>query len=226
MSDNEKGDNQVQEKRVVEMLRKDGRLTALAGQSRWGKTHWLRQQVRSAVRALNWDPRGEFLEEGFTKVQTIPELAGMLREIGEQPAQISYWGNLEDFDAWCRLAYAWGQLWPAAISADEIADVTHAAKAPAGWGELIRKGLFFGNHIYAITQRPQECDKTVWGNATVLHSYGFISPDDQEYMARRLAVPLEQFAALQKYQFCERSAGSYMASWGGPGMHHDGPNIN
>lgn len=196
--------------------REDGHLFAIAGQSRWGKTWWTIQQVKPAARALCWDPRGEYLSEGFERVQSIPQLAGLLREIGDQAAKLAYWGPLDDFDSWCTLAYTWGQLWPAALVVEEIADVTHAGKASGGLGELIRKGLFYGNHIYCSTQRPQETSKTIWGNPTCIHSHGFIAPADQAYIAARLAVPVEEVAALKKYQWLERWAGDEDIKRGGP----------
>lgn len=195
--------------------RDDGLMVAVAGQSRWGKTYWVKQQIKPAPRALCWDPRGEFLEEGFTLAKSLPELAGLLREIREGEGQITYWGPLADFNGWCDLAYHWGQLWPAAFCMDEMSDVTHSGKADDALGEFIRKGLFFGNHIYGLTQRPQETTKTLWSNASIIHSHGFIAPDDQLYIAKRLGVPVDQVASLKKYEWLERAAGDVNVKRGG-----------
>lgn len=194
----------------MQQQREDGVLVAVAGASRYGKSKWIKdEQLPDLPRVLVWDPRGEYQGlKGFDVVQTIPDLAARLRDAATSKARISYWpSDSADFPAWCRCAYVWARLWPAAIVAEEIADVTNPGKATKAWGELVRKGLFYGAHIYSIVQRPQECDTTTWGNATVIHSHGFFRADDQEYMARALGLPVEEFAQLQPGQWCERWAG-------------------
>lgn len=193
--------------------RENGVLTAVAGASRFGKTGWVKQQIKTAKRLLIWDIRGEYIAKGefgwpgCERIDNIPELAKRLKETATTGARIAYWGNLKDFQAWSDLAYAWGQYWPAVIVGEEIADVTNPAKAPEGWGQLIRKGLYYGNHIYAVTQRPAEADKTVWGNASVTHCHGMVLPTDVEYMARMMGVEPGVISGLAKLEFIERVSG-------------------
>lgn len=193
--------------------RDDGVLTAVAGASRMGKTGWTKQQIKTAPRLLIWDIRGEYINPddhgwpGCERIDSIPALAKRLRETKTGKARIAYWGDVADFNAWAGLAYLWGQYWPAVIVGEEISDVTNPGKAPPGWGQMIRKGLYYGNHIYAITQRPAECDKTVWGNATRIHSHGFVLPRDIEFMAGTLGVPVERVEALGPLEYLERIAG-------------------
>jgi len=187
--------------------REDGVCVAVAGQSRWGKTTWVKSRIAGAARVLVWDVRGEYLADGFTAARSIPELAGLLRESWMGPARIAYWGSLADFPEWCGLAYAWVQLWPCVAVAEEVADVTTTAKAMGPWGDLVRKGLFYGLHLYAVTQRPQETDKSLWGNATCLHSHGFIAAPDRRYMADRLGCDVSVLDGLNPGEWVERWQG-------------------
>jgi hypothetical protein len=68
-------------------------------------------------------------------------------------------------------------------------------------------GLYYGNHIYAVTQRPQEADKTTWHNASMMHFHGFTHPAAQQAAADILGVPLEMVASLPKYDYLERWQG-------------------
>lgn len=187
--------------------RDDGELFAVAGSSRWGKSEFIKQMTQAAPRAFAWDIRGEYLEHNYIPVKSIKEYAGLLREIWDGEARLAYWGSVADFQDWCILTYNAGILWPAVMIAEETSDVTNSSKAPPGWGDLIRKGLYYGNHIYASTIRPQESDKTVWGSATCMHVHGFVKPKDQEYAADLLGVELERVQALEKYYALERWQG-------------------
>jgi len=192
---------------MAQEMRNDGLLVAVAGATRWGKSHWLKKQIADATRVLVRDPRGEYLAEGFTPARNAQELAVLLREAGKGPARIAFWASDSEFPAFCRLAYAWGMLWPAVIIAEEIASVVPPGKAPKEWGDLVRMGLYYGNHIYAVTQRPQEADKTTWHNASMMHFHGFTHTDAQEAAAKILGVPFEMVATLEKYDYLERWQG-------------------
>lgn len=187
--------------------RHDGVLYAVAGASRHGKTSWVKQRIKDAARLLVLrDPRLEYLELGCKIIETLPALARTLRECTGR-GRFIYHGPDADFEHVCRLGYLWAQQWPCILVAEEISDVTNPGKAPGGWGDLIRKGLYYGPHIYSVTQRPAECDKTVWGNASCIHTHGFVRQEDREYMARQLGVPVAEVEALRPFEYLERWAG-------------------
>lgn len=193
--------------------REDGKLFAVAGTSRFGKTGWVKQQTKDAARLLIWDIRGEYIGPdeygwpGCERVETIPELARRLRETKTGKARIAYFGAIEDFNAWAEMAYMWGMYWPAAIIGEEIADVTNPGKAPPGWGQLIRKGLYYGNYIYAVTQRPAESDKTVWGNASLIHCHACVGDNDALYMASKLNCSADELMNMPRLHYIERETG-------------------
>lgn len=182
-------------------------LIAVAGGSRKGKSAWTMQQLAPAPRALVWDPRGEYTAAGCQLVQDLPTLAGLLKETWDQAGKFCYFGPLADFNAWAELAYLWGQLWPAAIVAEELADVSSSGGGRGAWGELVRKGLFYGSHIYGITQRPQEVDKTLWGNAMIKHCHALELPLDANYMGAVLGCDPAEVAALDTLEWIERRSG-------------------
>lgn len=187
--------------------RGDGVLYAVAGRCRSGKTAWVLQRIQPAARILVRDPRIEYVGPlGAVACDSVRDLAGKLRNTGNQAGRFCYTGPDSGFNDLCKLAYLWGQVWPIVFVGEEISDVTTPGKAPDGWGQLIRKGLYYGNHIYSITQRPAECDKTVWGNASVIHSHGFIRQEDREYMARQLGIDVARIEALQQFEYLERWA--------------------
>lgn len=189
--------------------REDGKLFAVAGRSRSGKTAWTLQRVAGAPRVLVRDPRLEYVGPLKARaVESVGELARLLRNTGDQEGRFCYTGPDSGFDALCKLAFAWGQLWPIVFIGEEISDVTTPGKAPDWWGQLIRKGLYYGNHIYSITQRPAECDKTVWGNASVIHTHGFVRQEDREYMARQLGCDVALINGLQQFEYLEKTPDS------------------
>lgn len=154
------------------------------------------------------DPRLEYVGPlGAVACDSVRDLAGKLRNTGNQPGRFCYTGPDSGFNDLCKLGYLWGQVWPIVFIGEEISDVTSPGKAPDWWGQLIRKGLYYGNHIYSITQRPAECDKTVWGNASVIHTHLFRRAEDREYMARQLGCGVQQIEALQQFDYLEQWIG-------------------
>jgi hypothetical protein len=116
------------------------------------------------------------------------------------------------FDAFCRLAWVWVRVAPGVLVIEELADVTSPGKAPPAWGEIVRKGLRYGPHIYALTQRPAESDKTVIGNASVIHCHRMARSMDRAYMARELDIAQDQLDALKPLDFIERDATGRISS--------------
>ena len=189
--------------------RPDGRITYVVGYSGSGKTTVLRELVKSSRRLLVWDGKGEWGNAWGCRVVTRPQ--DLLKAIlpGSPPARISYRVPVsrEAFEQFSRLAWLYCQAHGGDVLIEELADVTTSSKAPLSWGEICRKSRGFGSNVYAVTQRPQEVDKTVQGNASV--TIVGMMPDfvDARYCAvRLLSCKPEQVAALRAYQFIRRDA--------------------
>lgn len=186
--------------------RVSGKITAVAGLSQSGKTTKIREEIKGAQRLIVWDVREEYPANDDT-IECIRTRRQLIEALSSSdPGRYAYVGKglklKEEFHFWCLAAYHWGKLWPASIVADELSDVTNSGKAPDAWGQLVRKGRFYGNWLYGITQSPTESDKTLWTNANVKRSFVFEGDNEREYMARRLSVtpediPTEYYKGIQ-----------------------------
>lgn len=188
--------------------REDGALIYVTGSMGSGKTSWVKQQVRRASRLLVWDGKGiDWGErERCTVITTAPELRRIATSAHRGRYSYRVPVSRANFETFCRLAWVWGRLAPGVIIVDEIADVTSPGKAPQAWGEIARKVRAFGTSVYVTTQRPQECDKTAQGNATIYHCGRMSDADDQRYVARRLlgGVDVRLVSSLLPLQWIER----------------------
>lgn len=177
----------------------DGKLTVAVGASRSGKTAWVKQQLPRYAALLVWDVEEQYEGARATNKKTL--LAGAERLARGENFTLCYTGPLADFGYWAECGF-----WIAkkrernktgfAIVAEELADVTTPGKAPDGWGMLIRRGLKRGVDIYAITQRPSESDKTIMGNASVIHCCGLQRFNDRKYMAQEMDIPLNELETI------------------------------
>ena len=173
---------------------KDGTITAIVGSSGSGKTAWLKRQVAKSERLIIWDIEGQYTENTVT----VTDKKQLVAAIRHPKIRISYQAKaLTDFDFWAKCAFTFakvgaelGQMTD--IVAEELADVTSPAKAPEGWGMLVRRGRKYGANIYGITQRPAESDKTLFGNCHVIHCCYMQRANDRAYMAAELDMTAQQ----------------------------------
>lgn len=169
---------------------------------------------------LVWDSVGEWSREGLVEpIRTLQELGARLRVDAAKPGRstLGYVGpvNAATFEAFCRMAWAWLRAAPeGALVIEELADVTAPGKAPAAWGEIVRKHRHAGGRVYALTQRPSESDKTIVGNAAVLHVGRMNMQRDRAYAAACLDVPMADITALGDLEFIEKDMRSRAISRG------------
>ncbi len=183
--------------------RPDGSLYVVTGASRTGKTTWVVGRVKNARRLLVWDSVGEWADRfGCERVRSVAELSRVIFRRGRFAYDVPC--TPENFAAFCRAAWIYIRANQGAVVVEELADVTSPGKAPVYWGELIRKGLRYGPEIYALTQRPSESDKTVMGNASVLHVHQMARDEDTKYMARELRCDVSKVDALAPFEWIER----------------------
>lgn len=182
----------------------DGTLTVAVGASRSGKTAWVKQRLSAYPVRLVWDVEGQY-RQGNHVATSKRELIALAKHAAAKPCGIAYVApSLDDFGYWADVAFwlvrAVSGKHQCAIVAEELADVTTPGKAPDQWGILIRRGLKYGADLYAITQRPSESDKTIMGNASVIHCCGLQRANDRKYMAAEMDVPAETIAGLNRGQ--------------------------
>jgi hypothetical protein len=197
--------------------RPDGLAVLVAGSRGSGKSGWTRQQCEAAERLLVWDSVHEWSRDRLVRpVRTLTHLHELVVADVASPGEfrVGYTGpvNAKTFHTFCKLAFVWMKVsGPFAskhpggvVVIEELADVTTPAKAPEGWGEIVRKGRHYGGCIYGLTQRPAESDKTIAGNADVIHTGRLSFPRDRKTMAEYLDVPVEQITALESLHWVER----------------------
>lgn len=202
------------------------RLELVAGASRSGKTYLTAQRIKKDRNVLVWDSMGEFRNmRGYSGTNSSYELVA---HAGKGAAgKFCYVAPVTatHFDAFCRAAWVWMLVHASrgrvvTIVVEELADVTPPGKAPEAWGMIVRRSLRFLPHIYALTQRPAESDKTVMGNATVLRCHSMARADDRKTMARELDTDQARINSLDfsRYQYIERDRLSRTLTTGGKGI--------
>ena len=164
--------------------------------------------MERAPRVLVWDSVGEWADIG--NCERITDARELARRCAPpaRSERLAFVAPITaaSFDVWCKLAWIWLRVAPGVLVVEELADVTSPGKAPPAWGEIIRKGLRYGPHIYALTQRPAESDKTCIGNASVIHCHRLARAQDRTYMARELDTEQAELDALRPLDFIERDA--------------------
>lgn len=173
------------------MQRKNGDMTFVMGRSRSGKTQYVIRMIAKlkAKRILAWDPDSQFCElPGFKRVESLAELLSILRKTPGK-AKLAYQvKSNKDFDAFCKLAFNWNLLNPCAVIAEEVADVVSPGKASNGWGILIRRGRKYGVDVFALTQRPQETDKSTLGNCSKMVFFAPNTQMDRDYLVKNIGL--------------------------------------
>lgn len=186
------------------MQTNDGRIVIISGKSRSGKTVYVARRTKSDRRIFAWDPEDQWSKErGYQRVTTRAELARMADKSGQMKiAYVASAGLKEEFEFFCKCAFHWGRFHGGGVViAEELADVTTTAKAPDGWGILIRRGLKRGITMYCISQRWAEADKTAFGNASEYVCFMSASADDVAYLCRKTRIPGEELDGLLPLQY-------------------------
>lgn len=187
--------------------RRDGRLVAVTGASRSGKTHWTAQQLAGVDRLLVWDYKCEWnIRYRCRRLRTWSELREACKSTAPA-ARLAFhceYMDADAFDLFCRYAWLWARQAEGTLVIEETASVTSPGKAPRAWGEILRMGLGYGCSVYALTQRPAESDKTALGNASIVHCHRMGTLTDRKYMAQLLDVDVSMVQALKPREWIER----------------------
>lgn len=179
--------------------------TVVCGSSGSGKSTLVKREIHGRPRVLVWDVDAEYCDlPGFRIVRSGAELLRLL-EVTRAGRLAFVPRSAKDFELWSLAALAWGDC---TVVAEETADVTSPGKAPAGWGQLVRRGRKRGVELYAVTQAPSESDKTVMRNRSRLLVGYLERADDRAYLARELDVDQGVIDALQPLEWLERRRGS------------------
>jgi hypothetical protein len=213
---------------------RDGEAFFVVGSRGAGKTEWTMQQTHGATRLLVWDSVQQWSKRGLVQpVWTMDQLKQVIVADMQSPGRlrIGYAGPIKLtlprkpplqpqeiplFPVFCRIAWAWlRRRAGSTLVVEELADVTQPGKAPDSWGEIVRKSRHeCASRVFALTQRPAESDKTIAGNADVIHCGRLSLPRDRRSMAEYLDVPTADITRLQSLQFIERDMRTHRLSKG------------
>lgn len=189
---------------------RSGKLFALLGASRSGKTVKTKLELMQHDRILIWDPKNPPDYDVQYRALSRAKLMEHIKTHKGKPGIIGFSARekikLEtSFDFFCRAAEPWVESHRlsghnCAIVFEETASVTNPNKAPVNYGIILREFLAKGVDLYAITQRPAESDKTAVGNASMVHICRMQLARDRKSAADDTGVPLTEIEALRADQ--------------------------
>ena len=183
-------------KRMNPML--DQRNQLIIGASGSGKSAFLRKTINfKSPRIIAWDPDEDF---SLPRVRSMAAFEKLVKKCGFGNIRVSLTVEPTEanFERWAGLVFAiCHAAAPMEILADEIADVTRIAKASPNWGQICRKVRKYGGRISAITQRPQEADKTIFNQTHIKWVGALSSAKAYKAMADEMDLPVCELKALK-----------------------------
>ncbi|GAA5133111.1 ATP-binding protein [Thalassotalea piscium] len=172
------------------------------GNSGTGKSANIKVKLSHCERAIIFDPDDEYhTEKGVIRVESPNQLIALLKANANSSLKVAFVAEgLKAFEFWANAAFAWKNC---LAIAEEIADVTTAAKAPPCWGKLIRRGRKYGITICAVTQRPAEADKTILSNAAFIRTGALGRLNDRQAVAKEIDIHYDEIARLKPLDWIE-----------------------
>lgn len=175
----------------------------LIGASGSGKSSYLRKlpEIQKARRVLAWDPDAD---HRLVHVHSVAGLHAACRKAGFGPIRVGLTvpPSMDAFGKFCGVAFAMAHgAAPLVVLVEELADVTTPAKAAPEWGELARRGRKYGAIIAATSQRPQEIDKTILGQADTIWCGRLKTEKDARYMAGIMGVDAKALMQLKPLEY-------------------------
>lgn len=145
-----------------------------------------------------WDAKNEY--QGVPGVVTVYDRAELVQAV-RSCRRLAFHAPPDEFAFWCRVVWARGD---ALVIAEELAQVTTPGKACGAWHQILTAGRGFGLRTIGIGQRPAEVDKTIIGQASLLHVRRLTRAADRRYMAAELDVAPGIVDAMRGDQWIER----------------------
>ena len=169
----------------------------IVGASGSGKSAFLRKTVDfKQPRIVAWDPDEDYK---LPRVRSMAAFEKLVKKSGFGPIRcaLTVRPTEENFEKWAALVFAiCHQAAPMDILADEIADVTRIGKAPPNWGELCRKVRKYGARLCAITQRPQESDKTILNQVEFTWCGALKTSASYNYLAKEMDLSVQELKSI------------------------------
>jgi hypothetical protein len=173
----------------------------IVGASGSGKSAFLRKKVDfKQNRIVAWDVDEDFR---LPRVRSMKVFETLVKKCGFGKIRVALTvePTEENFERFCALVFAIAHCSaPMTIICEEIADVTRVSKASPHWGQLCRKIRKYGGTIYAVTQRPEEADKTIFNQATFKWCGALGSSAAYKKMAAEMDINVNELRNLQNFE--------------------------
>jgi hypothetical protein len=182
---------------------------AVLGSSGAGKGLWIKARLRelNPRRLLVWDYLNEYGE--FTRpMRSLQALTLAVVRAKDGPFRYAYTARTgakktlaREFEAFCRIAWASpGSV----VLVEEVSRVTSASFAPAAWAQLCNMGRHRAIHVIAVSQHPAQMDKSLLGNATLIHCGMLRTGRHRAAVAEEMDLTPHELGALAPLEYVER----------------------
>jgi hypothetical protein len=180
---------------------------AVIGATGSGKGVYIKNYAlkKSDKRLLIWDYMREY---GSFVDLTTEKLAPAILSLKGAQFRTAFLPSFDDktrkdqFDMFCKAAVHAGDV---RLVVEELAFVTSASFAPAGWKMVTSVGRHKGLRVIGASQRPAQVDKAFWSNCTEIHC-GFLNyEEDQKTMAKVLGVTIADIQGLEPLHYIHKN---------------------
>jgi len=187
---------------------------AIMGATGCGKSTELKKRLalKPRPRILVWSPK-EAIDNyaamvGGVVVSSVSQVLDIIGKAGKKgrfkvvfKPSLSREKDTKQFDVFCKIALAAGNL---TMIAEELHTVTTPTHAPDGWAKLNFMGRAYGVEVFGLSQRPASVDKSFMGSLSAVHCGRLPFPEDQKTMARTMGVSHADVSMLIGYQAIQK----------------------
>lgn len=146
-----------------------------------GKSYKVKQLIKNDTRLVIWDSLADY---HGAAVSDWPRMIKILKMKKFRVAFRPSFKRMEaDFDRFCRIAWAVGNM---RVVAEELNKVTKPSHAPPSWREITSRGRHRGLRIIGVSQRPASVDKDFFSMATEIYAGRLTYTPDRKSLAPML----------------------------------------
>lgn len=165
-----------------------------------GKTSIIRKELKAWTFPCNviWDPEQDHHAHHIMSIsQYKRELIKAIASRKRFRLALTVEPTEENFLEWCDIVWrtADGKV-QTGVYIEELADVTNAGKAVGPHGQIMRKGRKYNLHSRSVSQRPQECPKTVISMCAYKWCGRLQNLQDTKVMAGHLGLKPEDLQSM------------------------------
>lgn len=187
---------------------------AVFGASGTGKGAWLKQQLRKLkpAKLLIWDANADAVPEDPAYeygefAQRVPDHHALERGIKAARFRLRYVPQRDKKKRDAEFAFFCAKAWDAGpgtvVVVEELSQVTQASSAPENWKRLTNAGRHRGMHVIGVSQFPAQVDKSLMGNATLIHTGHLPNKAHRQAVAVEMDCDPEVIRALADLDFVE-----------------------